>query len=131
MLVRGNEAAIVDTGTAGSEGAIAQTLTDLGADWTDVNHVLLTHFHPDHAGSIGAVLAAAEAASSYAGEADIAGIQSPRPLVAVGDGDEVFGLRIIATPGHTAGHIAVLDPDGGFLVAGTPHRRRQRRSRAQ
>ncbi len=30
----------------------------------------------------------------------------------------MFGLQIIATPGHTAGHIAVLDPDGGFLVAG-------------
>ncbi len=30
----------------------------------------------------------------------------------------MFGLRIIATPGHTAGHISVLDAVGGLLVAG-------------
>jgi glyoxylase-like metal-dependent hydrolase (beta-lactamase superfamily II) len=43
---------------------------------------------------------------------------SPRPLAAVADGDEVFGLTIIATPGHTAGSISVLDEVGGILVAG-------------
>jgi glyoxylase-like metal-dependent hydrolase (beta-lactamase superfamily II) len=30
----------------------------------------------------------------------------------------VFDLRIVATPGHTAGHISVLDEIGGILVAG-------------
>ena len=118
VLVRGRGAAIVDSGIAGSEAAIAQTLTDLGVGWADVDHVMLTHFHPDHAGSVPAVLEAAEAATAYAGEADIPAIESPRPLQAVGDGDEVFGLQIVATPGHTPGHISVLDPDGGFLVAG-------------
>lgn len=118
VLVRGREAAIVDSGIAGSEAAIAQTLTDLGVGWPDVDHVMLTHFHPDHAGSVPAVLEAAEAATAYAGEADIPAIQSPRPLQPVGDGDEVFGLQIVATPGHTPGHISVLDPDGGFLIAG-------------
>ena len=42
----------------------------------------------------------------------------PRPLIAVGDGDRVFDLSIIETPGHTAGHIAVLDDVAGLLVAG-------------
>jgi glyoxylase-like metal-dependent hydrolase (beta-lactamase superfamily II) len=36
----------------------------------------------------------------------------------VKDGDEVFGLRIIGTPGHTAGHVSVFDPDAKVLVAG-------------
>jgi glyoxylase-like metal-dependent hydrolase (beta-lactamase superfamily II) len=36
----------------------------------------------------------------------------------VADGDHVFDLRIVTTPGHTAGHIAVLDEIGGILVAG-------------
>ena len=109
VLVRGREAAIVDTGIAGSEAAIAQTLTDVGVDWVDVDHVILTHSHPDHAGSIPAVLEAAAGATAYAGEADIPAVRSPRALQAVGDGDEVFGLQIIATPGHTPGHISVLD----------------------
>jgi glyoxylase-like metal-dependent hydrolase (beta-lactamase superfamily II) len=64
------------------------------------------------------VLTAAAAAEGYAGAADIPGITVPRPLTPVGDGDTVFGLRIIATPGHTPGHIAVLDEPGGILVAG-------------
>ena len=36
----------------------------------------------------------------------------------MGDGDRVFDLDIIATPGHTPGHISVLDSVGGLLVAG-------------
>ena len=34
------------------------------------------------------------------------------------DGDKVFDLRIVATPGHTAGHVAVFDEVGGLMVAG-------------
>jgi glyoxylase-like metal-dependent hydrolase (beta-lactamase superfamily II) len=30
----------------------------------------------------------------------------------------VFDLDVVATPGHTAGHICVLDPVAGVLVAG-------------
>lgn len=90
----------------------------LGLDWGAVGHVVLTHQHDDHAGSAAAVLTAAAAATGYAGAADIPAIAVPRPLVAVSDGDTVFGLRIVATPGHTAGHVAVFDEAGGVLVAG-------------
>jgi glyoxylase-like metal-dependent hydrolase (beta-lactamase superfamily II) len=118
VLIRGREAAVVDTGVAGSAPRIAEGLTAAGLAWPDVRHVILTHHHPDHAGSIGDVLTAATAATAYAGEADLASIQAPRPLTAVKDDDEVFGLRMIATPGHTAGHLSVFDPAGGLLVVG-------------
>jgi glyoxylase-like metal-dependent hydrolase (beta-lactamase superfamily II) len=118
VLVRGGEAAIVDTGVAGSEGAIAASLQGLGLAWDAVAHVILTHKHPDHAGSVSAVLDQATAATGYAGSADLASISSPRPLQAVVDGDRVFDLRIVGTPGHTVGHISVLDEVGGILVAG-------------
>jgi glyoxylase-like metal-dependent hydrolase (beta-lactamase superfamily II) len=118
VLVRGNEAAVVDTGVAGSAPKIEEGLTAAGLAWADVGHVILTHYHPDHAGSIGDVLTAATGATAYAGEADLARIQAPRPLVAVKDDDDVFGLRMIATPGHTAGHLSVFDPAGGLLVVG-------------
>ena len=118
LLVRGGEAAVVDTGVAGSEDEIAAGLTGIGLDWSAVGHVILTHKHGDHAGSASAVLAAATAATGYIGSADLSAVQTPRPLTAVNDGDAVFGLKVIGTPGHTLGHIAVLDESGGVLVAG-------------
>ena len=118
ILIRSGEAAIVDTGLAGSEADIEAGLRAAGLNWTDVDHVILTHRHSNHIGSADAVMAAADAAVAYAGEADIAQIPAPRPIVPVGDGDEVFGLQIIDTPGHTPGHICVLDTEAGVLVAG-------------
>jgi len=118
IIVRNDIAAIVDTGSRGSEGDIEDSLRGIGLGWDAVDHVIVTHLHPDHQGSLGAVLERAPEATAYAGEADISGIDSPRPLTSVGDGNDVFGLQIVETPGHTAGHIAVLDPVGSVLVAG-------------
>lgn len=118
VLARGGEAVIVDTGVAGSEGEIEASLGALGLGWSDVGHVIVTHLHNDHQGSLPAVMNLAPDATGYAGAADIPGITSPRELVPVGDGDNVFDLRIVATPGHTPGHISVIDIPGGLLVAG-------------
>jgi glyoxylase-like metal-dependent hydrolase (beta-lactamase superfamily II) len=118
VLVRGREAAVVDTGVGGSADEIAAVLDKAGPGWAGVRHVVLTHKHPDHAGSIGDVLASATRATAYAGAADLAAVKAPRPLKALTDGEEVFGLQVVETPGHTAGHLAVYDADTGVLVAG-------------
>jgi glyoxylase-like metal-dependent hydrolase (beta-lactamase superfamily II) len=119
VLVRGREAAVVDTGVEGSADAIGTVLDQAGPGWPGVRHVVLTHKHPDHAGSIGEVLDKAQGATGYAGAADLASVGDvPRRLRALGDGDDVFGLQVLATPGHTAGHLAVFDADTGVLVAG-------------
>jgi glyoxylase-like metal-dependent hydrolase (beta-lactamase superfamily II) len=118
ILARAGEAAIVDTGVAGSEDAIEASLGVLDLSWGNVGHVIVTHLHQDHQGSLPAVLSRAPEASAYAGAADIPQISSPRELIAVGDGDSVFDLEIIDTPGHTPGHISVYDRVGGLLVAG-------------
>ena len=126
VLVRGGEAAIVDTGVAGSEDAIGEALERIGLDWPAVGHVVLTHMHPDHAGSAAAVLDKAPDAKGYAGADDLPAIVVPRPLTAVADGDRVFDLRIVTTPGHTAGpHRGVRR---GRRPAGRGRRPRDRRA---
>lgn len=117
VLVRGEEAAVVDTGVEGSEPAITAVLDGAGPGWAGVRHVVLTHKHPDHVGSISAVQAQATGATSYVGEGDLAAVDAP-DLQPLADGQEVFGLQVVGTPGHTPGHIAVFDPDTGVLVAG-------------
>ena len=118
VLARGGEAAVVDTGVSGSADDIETTLAAINLGWANVGHVILTHRHGDHVGSAADVLGLASDATGYAGAADIPAISVPRALVAVADNDDVFGLRIVATPGHTAGHVAVFDPAAGILVAG-------------
>ncbi len=117
VLARGNTAAIVDTGFPGSAEAIGQSLNSLGLNYSDVAHVILTHKHQDHVGAIDEVLALAINAEVYAGVADLDGI-STSPITGVEGGEDVFGFEMLATPGHTAGHTAVIDHDAGLLVAG-------------
>jgi glyoxylase-like metal-dependent hydrolase (beta-lactamase superfamily II) len=118
VLVRGKEIAIVDTGLPNSGAKFGEVIKTAGLGWDAVGHVILTHYHPDHIGSMGEVLEVAAKATVYAGAEDIPQIKSPRTIKPAADGDEVFGLQIIATPGHTPGHICVFDPVGLLLVVG-------------
>lgn len=118
VLARNGEAAVVDTGVGGRARDIEDALAAADLGWGAVGHIILTHSHGDHIGSLAEVMGLAEDATAYAGAGDIAAISSPRPLLAVADGDRVFELEIIETPGHTPGHVSVLDPAGGLLVAG-------------
>jgi glyoxylase-like metal-dependent hydrolase (beta-lactamase superfamily II) len=118
VLVRGNQAAVVDTGNPGSADQIGETLATLGVTYDDVRHVVLTHRHPDHVGSLSDVLGRASSSVAYAGAGDIGEISSPIDLRAVADGDDVFGLQVIETPGHTPGSISLLDVGIGLLITG-------------
>lgn len=118
ILSRDDRAVIIDTGVEGSADAIEESLFAVGLDWSAVGHLIVTHRHGDHAGSVADVLERAPWAMGYAGAEDVPFIPDPRPLTEVTDGDEVFGLTIVGTPGHTPGSISVLDPASGLLVAG-------------
>jgi glyoxylase-like metal-dependent hydrolase (beta-lactamase superfamily II) len=91
-------------------------LDQAGPGWSGVRHVVLTHKHPDHAGSISDVLDEAGSATGYIGAADASEVGAQLSVLA--DGDDVFGLQVLATPGHTAGHLSVFDEATGVLVAG-------------
>lgn len=118
ILERSGEAVLVDTGVGGSAGDIEEALGRLGLAWENIGHIILTHRHGDHVGSIDAVMAAAPDAAGYIGEGDAAAVAAPRPLTILNGGDSVFGLDIVATPGHTPGSISVYDPIGRVLVSG-------------
>jgi glyoxylase-like metal-dependent hydrolase (beta-lactamase superfamily II) len=117
LIYRSGEAFVVDTGVSDSQGAIEQALIEIGLGWDSVGGVIITHKHPDHQGSLEAVLGASSA-PWYAGAGDIQAINASTEGRPVGDGDRVFDLEIIETPGHTPGHVSVLDSAGGVLVAG-------------
>lgn len=118
IVVRGGEATIVDTGVSGSGQRIGEVIQAAGLGWDAVRNLIVTHHHPDHAGSVGEVLSLATSATVWAGAADIPSIRSPREIKPAEDGAEVFGLRVIATPGHTLGHVSVYDEAASTFISG-------------
>src|SRR5579859_1398175 len=59
-LVRGAKLALIDSGAGDSpETAVRPALRELGLDWSDLDYLLNTHGHADHAGGNGEVKAVA------------------------------------------------------------------------
>ncbi len=106
--------ALVDTGLDHAVPAISGKLGEIGANWGDVTDLILTHQHPDHTGGLPTIMALAPGATIWAGAHDT----FPVPVEAAEDGQTIRGLRVIATPGHTAGHLSLLSNDDGVLLIG-------------
>ncbi|MGQ3045199.1 MAG: MBL fold metallo-hydrolase [Niveispirillum sp.] len=129
-----------------SAGRLRDNLRAAGVDPAAITHVVLTHAHPDHSGGVvlpGGGLCFPNASyhvsaaewdfwmgpdpdARYPGLRDFVpgakrdlGAVADR-LVRLKDGDEVvMGLRVLATPGHTPGHISLeLAGDDGLLITG-------------
>jgi glyoxylase-like metal-dependent hydrolase (beta-lactamase superfamily II) len=133
---------IVDTGQSGAAGRALRALGRMGRKPEDVRQIVLTHCHGDHTGALRR-LREATGAAVIAGAEDVPVIEGGAPYP--GPPDRVFsaiyanlrrfgrtavdrvvkgreeldgGLLAVPTPGHTAGHIAVLAPDLGAAFTG-------------
>jgi glyoxylase-like metal-dependent hydrolase (beta-lactamase superfamily II) len=138
---------LVDCGIAKAPPKIVAGLADLGKHPKDVQRIILTHAHLDHAGGAAKVLAdaPAEGVHAHADDAEslragtgapgdpgsavyriysriISGRFAPVPVTTeLADGDVLDvagGLQVHHTPGHTPGHVSLLHPDTGVLITG-------------
>jgi glyoxylase-like metal-dependent hydrolase (beta-lactamase superfamily II) len=153
-LIRdGDGWALIDTGAPNSAGEILNAAAILGFQPGQLGHIVLTHHHADHAGSLAALrLRTPAGATAHPLDADLirrgtavrptlkpgpgalsqvlvrlfgaSGSAPYEPGIVEGvanDGDLLpiaGGLRVIHTPGHSAGHIALLAEKHGVLFAG-------------
>ena len=115
VLVHDSESGLTASIDAPEENAILEAATRRG--WT-ITHIFTTHHHTDH---VEANLALKERFGlEIIGPVNEA-IAIPGLDKTVADGDEFqFGehlVRVIETPGHTAGHICFHFPDDKILFA--------------
>lgn len=100
--------AVIDPGYFSEE-----VMNDIG-DTANLKYILLTHGHHDHFYEADAYLKSYKDAVFAAPEGDKPIMRScPEPHVWLSDGDKISlgetELRVIATPGHTAGGICFAD----------------------
>jgi len=124
IYVIGRERAItVDTGVGNYANPVWPQLEKLGLEPENVEGVVLTHAHHDHASGVFIILQRAEP-KVYVHGLDtryIASSLGPR-LVKVKDGDtietELWPLQVLWTPGHTAGGICLYARGERILFSG-------------
>lgn len=111
---------LVDAGPPESGEVIEAALDRLQSTWSDVTDIVLTHAHFDHVGGLAEIAERAPAAQLWAGAADIAAIDVGEASVVnpLREGDRVRDLRVVDTPGHTAGHICLVHEPTSTLFVG-------------
>lgn len=138
---------LVDTGVRKAPPRIVAGLAAIGKHPEDVQRVLLTHAHPDHAGGAaemarrtGAPVSVHDGDRSWCEAGEV--LAKPKetsllgrllmraskptfepfePGPALHDGEVLpvaGGLRVVHTPGHSPGHVALLHEPSGVLVTG-------------
>jgi glyoxylase-like metal-dependent hydrolase (beta-lactamase superfamily II) len=140
----GNKLTIIDTGYKGRVTQICHEINRLGYSLSDVENIILTHHHVDHTGNLfelqklsGArIIAHIDEAPYIEGGLPHFCPQSLGRLkftknfwnmhpvnvdIKVEDGDilpVLNGVKVLHTPGHTPGSIALLVPGDGVILAG-------------
>ncbi|HEY4916184.1 MAG TPA: MBL fold metallo-hydrolase [Solirubrobacteraceae bacterium] len=127
---------LVDAMIPGSAKAIQAAAAKLGAP---IVRIALTHAHTDHIGSLDALHALLPDAEVLISSRDArllakdltldpdepqtklrGGLPgaTTKPTRTIEDGELVGSLQVIATPGHTPGHVSFLDPRSNTLICG-------------
>lgn len=128
FLVGGSEMVLVDPAAAdpGERERLLGFIERLGGEGRGVTEIWLTHHHPDHVGGVAEVARALKVPVRAHPEtaARLTGFGVPvEPALIDGHVRSMAGrpgwkLRVVHTPGHAAGHVAIFEEVAGTLIAG-------------
>lgn len=146
FAVRGEKTILIDTGIGGMEDKILDGLAKQGVESSEIAAILITHVHPDHAGSaaalkarLGVPVAAPRLEAAWLRRGRTEGRPMPaRPfghllmrmvkpdfpacepdiLLDEGQGLDRYGVdgRVLYTPGHSPGSLSFLFANGECIA---------------
>jgi hydroxyacylglutathione hydrolase len=143
-IIYGDTISLIDTGVAGGEKQIFETIRSSGRSPSEIALIILTHSHPDHIGSASAIqqksgcsIAAHPAERAWIEDINLQNRERPVPGFAalvggsvnldheLNDGDLIEpdetregGMQVFSTPGHSAGSISLFMHNEGALFSG-------------
>jgi glyoxylase-like metal-dependent hydrolase (beta-lactamase superfamily II) len=143
-LIYGETITLIDTGVAGGEVQIFETIRSSGRSPSEIALIVLTHSHPDHIGSASAIqqktgcsIAAHPAERAWIEDVDLQNRERPVPGFAtlvggsvnidheLNEGDSIEPdetregeMQVFSTPGHSAGSISLFMHNEGALFSG-------------
>jgi glyoxylase-like metal-dependent hydrolase (beta-lactamase superfamily II) len=136
IVIEDDSLTLVDTNFATSAKGILKAAAEFKKP---IRRIVLTHAHSDHVGSLDAlveqlpgveVIISERESTLLAGDLTLrpgepidklrGGYMTPKtkPTHLVNEGDRIGSLEVIASPGHTPGHIALRDTRDNSLIAG-------------
>ncbi|HST24562.1 MAG TPA: MBL fold metallo-hydrolase [Gaiellaceae bacterium] len=129
--------ALFDCGPSSTIGALKASLAERGLELQDVQHLLLSHVHLDHAGAAGSLVREHPGLRVHVSEIGAPHLVDPERLersarrlygdafdplwgalepVPAGNvevvGDRAVGVEVFPTPGHASHHVSYLAADG-------------------
>ena len=125
-LVKARQMVLIDTGLPFVRRGLIKELKVNQIAPSDISHIILTHGDMDHIGNVG-YLEKLTGAKVWASKEEIPFIMNEKPragfkryfakimryrkpnkIEALKDGDQVAGIEVVTTPGHTEGHISLI-----------------------
>ena len=145
-LLAGDRPILVDTGAPNDTELIRSRLRDISVELSDIALIVHTHVHSDHMGSTAEIVAEAKCPIAYHPDDQVIVDRSDNGLlkgigfrgkvmshifsdakfnavnadISLHDGmsllDYGCNATIVATPGHTAGSISIVTPEGDAII---------------
>ncbi len=116
IVERDNELVLIDAGLPDSADNILSYIETLGYRPEDISTIIITHAHWDHIGGLRALIKRTNAAvAAHKLEREYI---SDKVDILLEEGMDIKGLKVIHTPGHTPGHVCLLDINTGSLFVG-------------